>query len=229
MSKNICISVIVLFITLNIYSQELFEKKGMWGVSYGANVYYPRDKTFTTGSYDDYFKRYEVNYYHPQLTIGHFIEISKYYRLKNINSANKLFVIPILGIKQVKYYSLKESYLSHNNYLSPLFHSETQDIKYLVTNIGLMIKHIVLFENSNSFFTFLSFNYNHQVDNMFKKARNNITLKSINLGFGLGYGIGFNNLFFSPFIKYEIISESKYLRFHSQMYNNMQFGVLFNF
>jgi hypothetical protein len=228
MKKNICISVILLFVALDIYSQGLFEKKGMWGISYGANVYYPRDKTFTTGFYDDYYKRYEVNYYYPQLTTGHFVEISKYYRLKNINSTNKLFVIPILGIKQVKYYSLKESYISHNNYLSHLFHSETQDIKYLATKIGFKIKHIVLFENNNSFFTFLSFNYNHQVDNLLKKVRNNITLKSINLGFGLGYGISFNNLFISPFIKHEIISESNYLRFHSQMYSNMQFGILFN-
>jgi hypothetical protein len=236
---------IITVLTIHIHAQSPFEKKGMWGISFGANLFLPESMNTVgvdfcpsvdhPGKFSWYVLKKEV-----QFIPSWFIELQRKQKIiTNKRSSNYFYLEGGFTLQKINYDTKSHFYGEYYACAdvpvwpyTPGFYDykEEGQINSLVFSINLKISnHFELTESSSLFY---SLNFEFVYDKyMFNKSRSISSKKLNSLALIFGYSHNYNNRFLpSVFLQHDIIG--RYNVIFTEQDNsikNTRFGIALNF
>ncbi len=243
--KKIVFSLIITVITIQIQAQSPIEKKGMWGISFGTNLFFPESMNAVSVDFCpsvDHPGKYSWNVLEQDVHFkpSWFIELQRKQKIiTNKRSRNYFYLEGGFTLQKInyntKYHFYGEYYACADVPVWPYTpgfydYKEEGQVNSLVFSINFKISnHFELTEISSLFY---SLNFELVYDKyMFNKSMPISSKKLNSLAFSFGYSHNFNNLFLaSIFLQHDIVGRyNVVLSEQDKSIKNTRFGIALNF
>jgi hypothetical protein len=242
MKKLIFTILIGLLFQTTSYSQSLYEKKGLWGITYGASINYPTEKFYYTGTRAHTLAQQAIYYVKLNYGIGQYAQISRMFRLTKINETNFLFIEPALCFSRNNYNYDIDMFIAYDT----INYNYQHEVKHNTISLDLKLKHVLLLNNDKSIFYNLNFEIGffdkYKYHYIFDNFSSNLIWSFLN-SFTFGYSFQINNIMLSVLLQHELfcIKEKEYIKSSEEPgfgdpfnnyrdhYKNLRLGLSLNF